>query len=207
MLIAYRGSTPNGLPAGLYSHPAFKAVLMETSHAPGDHSQIELFRDAMAQVCTPVSVVTTFDDHPHGSTVSAFTSLSLDPELILVALDRSSDLLAQLRRTRLFGLNVLASDQIDLAKRFARKGFDDFKGLPWRSEHDVPRLIGATAWLACAVSEFLEGGDHRVVVGRVLAVRVRDAEPLTYHARTFGTHVPAADLTGARSRGRVAGGG
>jgi flavin reductase (DIM6/NTAB) family NADH-FMN oxidoreductase RutF len=169
---------------------------VDTTHASSEDCRIELFRDAMARVCTPVSVVTTFDGQPHGSTVSAFSSLSLDPELILIALDRASDLLTKVVRTRRLGLNVLNADQVDLAKRFARKGLDDFAGVAWRSEHDVPRLMDATAWLACAVDDIFEGGDHRIVVGRVRAVRVRDAEPLTYHARTFGTHARTAELGG-----------
>src|SRR5438105_11403406 len=83
----------------------------------------DAFREVMASVCTPVSVVTAMADHlPHGTTVSAFASLSLDPPMVLVALDRGSDLLALVRRTGRFGLNVLSGAQSHLALRFARKG-------------------------------------------------------------------------------------
>lgn len=83
----------------------------------------DAFRAAMAAVCTPVSVVTTMEDGlPYGTTVSAFTSLSLEPPMLLVSLDRNSDLLAMIRRTGRFGLNVLASSQPELAMNFARKG-------------------------------------------------------------------------------------
>jgi flavin reductase (DIM6/NTAB) family NADH-FMN oxidoreductase RutF len=90
------------------------------------------FREVMASVCTPVSVVTAVaDDRPHGTTVSAFASLSMTPPMVLVALDRGSDLLAVVRSTGRFGLNVLGSDQCALASTFARKGPDKFAGVPW----------------------------------------------------------------------------
>jgi flavin reductase (DIM6/NTAB) family NADH-FMN oxidoreductase RutF len=89
-----------------------------------------LFRDLMASVCTPVSVVTTIDgDRPHGTTVSAFASLSADPPMVLVSLDRASALLALVREHRMLGLNILASEQASLAMAFARKGDDKFAGV------------------------------------------------------------------------------
>ena len=81
------------------------------------------FRTAMGSVCTPVSVVTTMADGlPYGTTVSAFASLSMDPPMVLVALDLGSDLLALVRQTGHFGLNILSSSQSALALNFARKG-------------------------------------------------------------------------------------
>lgn len=148
---------------------------------------------AMARVCTPVSVVTTLDPHPHGTTVSAFTSLSLDPELILVSLDRGSELLRRILHTERFALNVLARGQTELARRFSRKGFDDFVRVDWVEDEGVPRLAGAAAWIACDIADTFDGGDHLIVVGAVLAVKTTDAEPLIYHARLFGTHLPIAE--------------
>lgn len=85
------------------------------------------FRDAMAGVCTAVSVVTAMDgERPHGTTVSAFASLSMAPPMVLVALDRGSELLALVRAEGRFGLNVLGADQASCAARFARKGQDKF---------------------------------------------------------------------------------
>src|SRR6185437_14951559 len=88
----------------------------------------ESFVGAMARVCTPVTVVTTFDRSPHGTTVNAFASLSLDPPMVLVSLDQRSELLARLTRSGPFGINVLSSVQSDLSMRFARKGPDTFDG-------------------------------------------------------------------------------
>jgi flavin reductase (DIM6/NTAB) family NADH-FMN oxidoreductase RutF len=152
----------------------------------------ESFSNAMARVCTPVSVVTTSDGSPHGTTVSAFTSLSLTPPMVLVSLDRGSNLLARLTRTRQFGLNVLSAAQAGLATRFAKKGPDTFDGITWYDESGCPRFEGVLAWLACGVADVIDGGDHRIVLGNVLRVNVFPNEPLTYHARAFGTHAPNA---------------
>src|SRR3954453_12184914 len=99
----------------------------------------------MAGVATPVSVVTAIAGGlPHGTTVSAFASLSMDPPMVLVALDRNSDLLALVRDGGRFGLNVLERGQAELAKRFARKGNAKFDGVLWWQEHGVPLLSGTS---------------------------------------------------------------
>jgi flavin reductase (DIM6/NTAB) family NADH-FMN oxidoreductase RutF len=154
----------------------------------------DAFRQVMSSVCSPVSVVTGLDDAgPHGTTVSAFASLSLEPPMVLVALDRGSDLLALVRRTERFGLNVLSSAQAELALTFARKGgAAKFDTVAWEIEWDVPRLPGAACFLACDIANMVEGGDHTVVLGSVLAADTVDGPPLTYHARAFGTHTPLA---------------
>jgi flavin reductase (DIM6/NTAB) family NADH-FMN oxidoreductase RutF len=163
-------------------------MIMNTATAQG-------FRDVMARVCTPVSVVTALDGHrPHGTTVSAFASLSITPPMILVSLDRGSDLLGLVRNTRRFAVNVLSSGQAELALTFARKGADKFDGISWRLDRGVPRLDGVCGWLSCEVSTLVDGGDHVVALGFVLAAEACPGAPLTYHARTFGTHA-AADST------------
>jgi flavin reductase (DIM6/NTAB) family NADH-FMN oxidoreductase RutF len=149
------------------------------------------FRQAMAGVCTPVSVVTTLDgDRPHGTTVSAFASLSMNPPMVLVSLDRDSGLLRLLRPGGRFGLNILGSDQSELARAFARKGVGKFEGVTWQRDHGLPRLGGVCGWLACAVADLVEGGDHVIALGTVLVAESFPGAPLTYHARAFGTHQP-----------------
>jgi flavin reductase (DIM6/NTAB) family NADH-FMN oxidoreductase RutF len=146
----------------------------------------------MAGVPTPVSVVTTLrDDRPHGTTVSAFISLSMAPPMLLVALDRGSDLLARLAIGQPFGVNVLGVGQARLAAAFARKGADKFAGVDWRLDDGAPRLLGSPGWLACTVTQLVDGGDHVVVLGTVVRADAAGGPPLTYHARTFGTHVAA----------------
>jgi flavin reductase (DIM6/NTAB) family NADH-FMN oxidoreductase RutF len=149
----------------------------------------EAFREVMAGVATPVSVVTALlDGRPHGTTVSAFASLSMDPPMVLVSLDRRSDLLAGLAHGTAFGVNVLGADQAVLAGAFARKGPDKFTGVAWSADGGAPRLAGSPGWLACTVSQLVDGGDHVVVLGEVQAAATDGGAPLTYHARTFGTH-------------------
>ncbi|GAA4025334.1 flavin reductase family protein [Streptomyces plumbiresistens] len=156
----------------------------------GQRSAAEVdFRKVMGSVCTPVSVVTTLEEgRPHGTTVSAFASLSLEPPMVLVALDLESDLLRIIRRTRRFGLNVLSAGQSDLAMTFARKGADKFAGVSWGAEAGLPRLIGVAGWLACEVEQLVPGGDHVVAMAVVFAASHDECSPLTYHRRGFGTH-------------------
>jgi flavin reductase (DIM6/NTAB) family NADH-FMN oxidoreductase RutF len=147
------------------------------------------FRTTMASVCAPVAVVTAMDhDRPHGTTVSAFSSVSLDPPLVMIALDRGSDLLAILRRTGRFGVNLLTYEQDDLALRFAQKGLTKFEGVDWREENGLPRLTPKSGWLACRVTELFDGGDHLIAIGRVEVAEPIDEAPLVYHQRRFGTH-------------------
>jgi flavin reductase (DIM6/NTAB) family NADH-FMN oxidoreductase RutF len=176
----------------------------EELHAPGDIPEdggqriaegspsdvdADTFRAVMAAVCTPVSVVTTMaGDRPHGSTVSAFASLSLNPPMVLVSLDLGSDLLRHIRGSRTFGLNVLHSGQAALAAAFARKGDDKFNGVSWARQDGVPRLEGCAGWLACTVTQLVPGGDHVVVFGRAVGAGHEAAPPLIYHQRRFGTH-------------------
>ncbi|MFI6284836.1 flavin reductase family protein [Streptomyces sp. NPDC051018] len=158
------------------------------------------FRAAMAGVCTPVCVVTTVDrGRPHGTTVSAVASLSMSPPMVLVALDRGSGLLSLVRHTGRFGLNVLASGQSDLALRFARKDADRFAGTTWSAEPGSARLAGIAAWVRCEVAELVGGGDHIIVLGSVVDATSTDVAPLTYHARTFGTHQRTEEGFGRRA--------
>jgi flavin reductase (DIM6/NTAB) family NADH-FMN oxidoreductase RutF len=147
----------------------------------------ESFTETFSQVPQAVTVVTTKngDDVVHGTTVSAFCSLSIDPPLMLVALDRSSDLLELLRTTMRFGVNLLSADQADVGLACAKKGAEKFEAVSWTDEHGLPRIDGAAAWLECEVQELLPGGDHVIVVGLVTACETQEAEPLVYHRRRF----------------------
>ncbi|MEU6349238.1 flavin reductase family protein [Streptomyces sp. NPDC047072] len=147
------------------------------------------FRDLMAGVCAPVTIVTaTAGGLPHGTTVSAFASLSLRPPMVTVALDRGSAVLSRITATGRFGVNVLARNQDDLALSFARRDTDRFAGVDWHFDHGLPRLDYAPGWLTCEVSDVVEGGDHLLLLGTVVHARTTPAPPLVYGYRTFGTH-------------------
>lgn len=147
------------------------------------------FRNTMAGVCAPVTVVTTSHGGlPHGATVSSFASLSLDPPLVSVALDRRSRLLAEILAAQRFGVNVLGADQDDVAQLFARRDTERFAGTDWHEDRGLPRLDGTAAWLACALDQVVPGGDHLLLCGLVTSASSRPAPPLIYAHRTFGTH-------------------
>ncbi|WP_254393512.1 MULTISPECIES: flavin reductase family protein [Streptomyces] len=147
------------------------------------------FREVMAGVCAPVTVVTaTQGGTPHGATVSAFASLSLRPPMVSLALDRASGLLARVLATERFGVNVLGADQHETARTFARRTPDRFRALSWRYDHGLPRLTDAPGWLVCELTSVTEGGDHLLLLGTAVHADTSTAAPLVYGYRTFGTH-------------------
>ena len=154
-------------------------------------------RRVMARWATGVAVVTSrAEDGPRGATTNALTSLSLDPPLVLVCLDRRSNTLEGVRTSGRFCVNVLAADQEDLARRFATKqsGEEKLAGVPHEPVDGVPVLAGGVAWLVCELERELDGGDHTILIGRPFETGVDpDAEPLVfyggrYHAATLGLH-------------------
>jgi flavin reductase (DIM6/NTAB) family NADH-FMN oxidoreductase RutF len=150
---------------------------------------IQRFRDLMAGVCAPVTVVTTSEaEIPYGATVSAFASLSLNPPMVSVALDRESQLLARILRTKRFGINVLEKSQEATARLFAARGADRFGQSTWASDRGMPRLASAASWLICVLAQAVEGGDHMLLLGVVTDAEKTAAPPLVYSERLFGTH-------------------
>lgn len=151
------------------------------------------FRDAMARVAAPVTVITTtVDGVPSGTTVSAFSSLSIAPPMVLLALDNRGGMIGRVRASGRIGVNVLAGDQAELAVRFARNDLPDrFSGLAWHDDHGLPRLDGAVAWLRCDELTFEPGGDHTVILGTVAAAVVEGDASLAYHLRQFQALAPA----------------
>ncbi|MER6271154.1 flavin reductase family protein [Streptomyces sp900105755] len=151
---------------------------------------------AMARVPGPVAVVTTVDGTGRrwGFTATSFSSLSLDPPLVLVCLDRAASTHGAFTSADRFLVSLLAHDQEQVALRFARSGTDRFAaGDMEPCELGLPGSPGACARVACALHAVLDGGDHSILVGRVLDTHVDDDRtPLVYHDRTF-TH-PASSL-------------
>ncbi len=136
------------------------------------------FRHAIGHFATGVTVVTSLgpDGQPVGTTASAVTSLSLDPPLVLVCLDRASLTLRAVRAHGAFVVNVLAAPQQHLSANFARRGpaaaWDGVRHRPGPT--GSPRLEGVLAALECTVENSLPGGDHEIVVGRVRDVETSD---------------------------------
>ena len=149
----------------------------------------EEFREALAGLCTPVTVVTTMvGGDPAGATVSAIASLSLEPPMVTVALDQRSRLLPALLQARRFGVNVLSYGQEETARLFATPGAERFGVAAWQVDHGMPRLHGAGAWLVCEVTQAVPGGDHTLLLAAVEHTAHTQSAPLVYARRTFGTH-------------------
>ncbi len=141
-------------------------------------------RDALGCFGTGVTVVTTLDrdDAPVGLTANSFTSVSLDPELLLVCLNRAASTLPWFERAEAFAVNVLQIAQRDAARRFATPGVDRFEATAWeRWSTGVPMLTGSLANFECAKFAEYDGGDHLILVGRVIRVRFDpELDPLLY---------------------------
>ena len=148
------------------------------------------FRKVMARFPTGVTVVTARagEGAPMGLTVSAFTSVSLDPPLVLVCIDRGSDSHGGIVSAGSFAVNVLSSAQEAVARRFASDpAAGRFDQVAWRDgPGGAPILDGVAAWLSCAVEATHPGGDHTLVIGRVQAADVGSGEALAFYRGAFG---------------------
>jgi flavin reductase (DIM6/NTAB) family NADH-FMN oxidoreductase RutF len=179
--------------------------------AAGDAETVldaQRFRDLMAAVCAPVTIVTTVDvdGTPWGATVSSFTSLSLEPALISVAFDRRSALLGRVRAAGWFGVNLLGHGQAELAVVFATRsaGADRFAGADWHRDHGLPRLDGAAGWVVCELHRSVDAGDHLLLFGAVTAAGRAEVAPLVYAHRIFGTHSRFAERPRSRITEQIA---
>jgi flavin reductase (DIM6/NTAB) family NADH-FMN oxidoreductase RutF len=150
------------------------------------------FKQAVGVFTTGVTVVTSCDDAGvrYGLTANSFTSVSLEPPLVLFCAYHLAPSLEGLIRSEHFAINVLASDQEDIAKRFARPAADKFAGLDWRvGIFGAPLLDRCIAHIECTLEQCHPSGDHDIVVGRVHRVRFYAGEPLIFHRSRFGTVV------------------
>jgi flavin reductase (DIM6/NTAB) family NADH-FMN oxidoreductase RutF len=146
------------------------------------------FRAALGAYATGVTVVTAIGTNgPSGATANAVTSLSLDPPMMLACLDRGSRTLTAVRAQGRFGVNALAAGQEELAKRFAGKETEAEKwdGVEWSESEELPRLPGALMWVACELRDLIDGGDHLILTGNVLAAESREGQPLLFHRGAY----------------------
>ena len=148
----------------------------------------DAFRRACGRFATGVAVATVLDRHgiPHGLTVSSFTSVSLQPPLVLICLGHEASVIGPFRAATYFGINVLSDRQRELSERFARPGMDRFDGLRWDSgATGAPLIPGALAVIECAAERRLPSGDHDIFVGRMVRAEVREGKPLLYFASQY----------------------
>lgn len=145
----------------------------------------DLFRAALGRFGTGVTVVTTLDakKKPHGLTVSAFASVSLEPPLVLICIDHTNTSGPALKKSGRFSVNILAEEQEELARRFSEPPSDAdlFEGVDIRiGLGGIPMLRNSLAVLECLVIEQRDAGDHAIFIGEVEFAHLTDAHPLLY---------------------------
>jgi len=143
----------------------------------------DALRTAMSRFPTAVTVVTAIGPNgPAGATANAVASLSLEPPMMLAALDLGSRTLVAVEHAGKFGINILAGDQADIARRFSTKDPhpEKWDGVGWAEAAGAPRIEGSVIWVACDLADAHEGGDQVIVTGRVTEVEAGGGEPLVF---------------------------
>lgn len=148
-----------------------------------------LLRKLMGCFVTGVAVITTkSQDGPYGLTINSLTSLSLNPPLILFCLDKGVGGHDLFRKGEYFGVNILSLEQEEVSRIFAKKGVSDrFLFVPWEEgPYEVPLLHGCIVNMLCQVEALFPGGDHTIVIGKVLEGRQGEGKkPLVFFQGTY----------------------
>lgn len=147
------------------------------------------FRDALGHFATGITVITAMDgDQPVGLAANSFTSVSLDPPLVLFCAAKTSSTWPRIERARSFAVNILDDAQEDVCRIFATPNEDRFSQVSWhQSPSGSPLLDDVHAFLDCVLHEVHDGGDHWIVVGRVIDMGLEaDAGPLLYYRGKYG---------------------
>ena len=144
----------------------------------------DTFRAALGRFASGVTVLTARDKHgaDFGMTVSAFSSQSLVPPMVLFCIGHDASMHALLMRTADVGISILSSEQEALSRRFAESGIDPFEGTGYsRGEHDVALLNDAVAHLECRIVDRHDAGDHTIMIANVERTTLHDRRPLLYY--------------------------
>ena len=146
-------------------------------------SSSEVFRRACGLFPTGVAVLTTraLDGTPHGITINSFSSISLDPPLVMVAIAHECPFLNHFETSGFYAVNILREEHVDLSIRFAELPEGRFTGVPWRAgATGSPLVEGVLGMLECRTVQALDVGDHRVLVGEVVEVGIGEGRPLVF---------------------------
>ncbi len=159
---------------------------MPAAQQAGDLMDIETkraLRDAFGNFATGVTVVTTRqpDGKPRGFTANSFSSVSLDPPLLLVCVGKAAHSCDTFAQADHFAVNILADDQKEISGLFASQSAEKFDVAPWHADaHDMPLITGAVASFSCSQYNLVDAGDHLVLIGRVLDFETSGGMPLGY---------------------------
>ena len=152
------------------------------------HLDPDTFRRACAQFATGISIATVRaqDGTPHGLTVSSFTSVSINPPLILICIDYGCPFLTHFRLSTHFAVNILSEEQRHLSVVFAEKPEGRFEGVDWSpGRTGAPLMSGCLATLECRVTSIIEAGDHAIFLAEAEHASSRDGKPLLYFNRDY----------------------
>ncbi len=147
------------------------------------------FRNTLSRFASGVTVVTTKDaaGNLHGITVSAFSSVSLEPPLVLICIEKATGSHYAFIESKMFVVNILSAEQVTLSERFASQIAGKFDGIDLTHNVDgLPLLSGCLANLECRVVDVCDGGDHTIFVGEVENSAVFDGDPLVYFRSDYG---------------------
>jgi flavin reductase (DIM6/NTAB) family NADH-FMN oxidoreductase RutF len=142
------------------------------------------FRNVLGRFPSGVTVVTTVgaNGKDYGITVSAFSSVSLVPPLVLICIERTASAHEPLTNSAGFVVNILSTDQEQLARRFSIVDIDRFEGVGYsRAQNGIPVLDDVVAVIECTRTTLYDGGDHTIIIGRVDAARAYGTKPLLYY--------------------------
>ncbi|MGJ8616444.1 MAG: flavin reductase family protein [Sulfitobacter sp.] len=154
-------------------------------------------RTAFGTFMTGVTVVTAYDQDGAtlGFTANSFTSVSLDPPMVLVCLANTSSNYATFINADRFAVNILSENQIDVSNTFARPSEDRFASVEWhKGPHGSPLLADVSAWFDCAMHKTVEAGDHVILIGRVMAFESNTVPGLGYAHGAYVTPSTAVDV-------------
>ncbi len=144
-----------------------------------------LFRDAMGKFATGITVVSMYDEgDPIGMTVNAFMSISLDPMLVAISIDKQATMYQSFKEGASFGISVLSETQEELSQYFARQ-IDEVEDLSFRDQSGVPVIDDALANISCKIVQAVDAGDHTIYISEVNDIRIQDGEPLIYFGSRY----------------------
>ena len=147
-------------------------------------------KQVMGHFCTGVTIITAIDGtEPVGLTAQSFQSLSLDPPLILFSAQKTSSTLPRLQSAKELCVNILGEDQEALCRSFAASGADKYRGVGWQPgpATGAPVLNGVLGWVEARITEEIDGGDHLIVVARILDLDLEhEGRPLLFYRGGFG---------------------
>jgi flavin reductase (DIM6/NTAB) family NADH-FMN oxidoreductase RutF len=146
----------------------------------------------MGSLASGVSIVTVAgaDGRPKGFTASAVTSLSMEPRMLLVGVDKNSSTLSEIQAAGRFAVNILSAEQQEVAQQFATMHEDRFAGIKWRpgAETGAPVVDGSLAYAECVLVDTFSGGDHVIVTGEIVGADAHEGEPLLYFRGRYGRY-------------------